>query len=369
VEPKLRTSYLAPLLRWWWVVLLVVLAAEIAVLYTLITLAPSYKSSVKLQIVAPGPRQVSLFGDQQSQVLRDQIFLVQNNFIEIIKSDAIAQKTVDEVGTFASSQDILDKLTVSPIPNTDFVYIYLTWPDPVEGPQIVSTQVRVAQEYFARSAARPASSSRQFISQQLAGAKQQLDQADTAFAKFKSERRIADMDQEIKSLQDLITTLRLDRERAVAAGQAPAAAALDKSLNDRYRQMSDLISTSFDYSNLQATVRRAQETYDLLKQKESEAILKENESLNVDFIQVLEDARTPAMPVPPRTREIAVLGAFAGLLLGSLLALMLDMRGARARLNEQAFVEGLTERPVDARAAAPSSSTGSPAPAQSQFPG
>lgn len=371
MESRRRKSYFASFVRWWWLILLIILATEAAVIYTLNTLPPSFKTSVKLQVIAPGPREVSLFGDVRAQAFRDEVFLVQNNFIEIIKSDAIAQRATEQLGLSIPAEDIPRNLTVSPVPNTDFVYVYLEWPDPEQGPLILSAQVRLAQEYFAKARARPASNARQFISQQLVGAKDDLERADAAFAKFKAEHRIVDIDQEIKSLQEVLTSLRLERERARSRGEQAAAATLDQALNERFKQMSDLITTSFEYRKLEAAVGRADDTYRFLQGKESEAILKENESLSVDFIQVLEDARTPALPVPPRTREIAILGAVAALLIGSLLALVFDLEVPSSRNDEATIRDGIKQGVVSGRAGTAQVLPGvtPPPPAQSQTKG
>ncbi|MDP2727684.1 MAG: hypothetical protein Q8P59_09085, partial [Dehalococcoidia bacterium] len=140
--------------------------------------------------------------------------------------------------------------------------------------------------------------------------------------------RMASMEQEIRSLQDVTTSLRLERDKVLARAEPLVAAALDRSLAERSRQMGDLIATSFEYNNLEGAVKRAEATYNFLLEKENEAMLKENESLYVDFIQLLEGARSPASLVPVRIREIAALGGLGGLLLGSLLAFALGYNHA-----------------------------------------
>ncbi len=344
MEFRPRVNYLAPFIKWWWLILLTLIAAEAAVLYTLYTLPPAYKTSVKLQVVAPGPREVPLFGETRPSVVRDEVFLVQNNFIEIIKSDAIAQRAASELGLSVSSLEIPKKLTISPVPNTDFLYVYLEWRNPDIAPKILAAEVRLSQEYFARSRAKPASNARQFISQQLVMAKSEMDLAEKNFDKFKVDHRIASVEQEMKSLQDVITSLRLERDRALARGEGPVSASLDRSLTERLRQMAELIATGSEYNNLEATVKRAEGTYEFLLEKEGEAVLKENESLSVEFIQILEEPRAPATLVPPRTREIAILGGLGGLVLGSLFALAL---GVKATSKEDAVVEGIKKGAVD----------------------
>jgi uncharacterized protein involved in exopolysaccharide biosynthesis len=336
------------LARWWWLILLTVIAAEGAALYTIYTSPPSYRTSVKLQIVASGPREVPLFGQIRTQVTRDEIFYVGKNFIEILKSDAIAQRVVEELGLRVRSSEILKKMTVSPIANTDFVYVFLDWPDPEEGPLILAAQVRAAQKYFALARAKPASSTRRFISQQLVAVRQELEQAKAKFGKFKSDHGIASMDREIRSLESVVTSLRLEKDRALANGELGVAAAFDRALAQRSSQLTNLIGIGFEYYNLEAAVKRAEADYNFLLEKESEAMLKENESLSVEFIQLLEDARAPATLVPLRIKEIAALAGVGGLLLGSLLALALGSKGTvRSNSKEAVMLEGMQRGTVD----------------------
>ncbi|MDP2728434.1 MAG: hypothetical protein Q8P59_12950, partial [Dehalococcoidia bacterium] len=294
-----------------------------------------------LQILAPGPQDIALFGQTRTQVNRDEIFFVQNNFVEIMKSDSIAQRVVKELGLPVIPSAVSENLTVSPVPNTDVVYVYLTWPDPEIAPRILAAQVLFAQEYFAKARAKPVSSARQFISQQLILAKKQVDQANNAFGKFQIDHRMSSIEQEIRSFQDTITALRLDRDQVLARGEVLVAGALDLALANRSRQMGDLIATSAEYKDLEAAVTRAEASYSFLLEKENEAILKENEALNVDFIQLLEAARSPAILVPARTREIEALGVVGGLMLGALLALALGPRKVRLFSREDAMAEGI----------------------------
>ncbi|MDO8688773.1 MAG: Wzz/FepE/Etk N-terminal domain-containing protein [Dehalococcoidia bacterium] len=353
MDSRPRLGYLAPLIQWWWVVLLTVIAAEGAVLYTLHTMPPSYQTMEKLQIVAPGPQDVALFGQTRTQVNRDEILFVQNNFTEIIKSDTIAQRVVKDMGIPVHPSDITENLKVVPVPSTDVVYVYLNWPDPEIAPRVLAAQVLFAQEYFAKARAKQASGARQFITQQLMLAKTQLDQANNAFVKFKIDHRIAYMDQEIRSLQDSSSALSLERDKVLARGEALVAGAMDLTLAKRSSQMRDLIATSAEYNDLDAAVKRADDSYNFLLGKENEAILKENEALNVDFIQLLEDARSPAVLVPARTREIAALGAVGGVMLGALLALALGPKKERLFSKEEAMAEGINRGALEVHVKTP----------------
>ncbi|MBW2037939.1 MAG: hypothetical protein JRI41_10805, partial [Deltaproteobacteria bacterium] len=107
-------------------------------------------------------------------------------------------------------------------------------------------------------------------------------------------------------------------------GDGGKAAQYDRIIAEREIELQNLIHLSTKYETLQTAVEQAQATYNLLLAKETEAKLKENEILNVGFIQALGEAQEPTLPVSPLNPTIIALGSVVSLTLGIMLAFVLE---------------------------------------------
>jgi len=164
---------------------------------------------------------------------------------------------------------------------------------------------------------------------------QQLDQAEQELIAFKIEHKVGGLDGLIASQQGLIRSLNLERDQALATGQTSVAAAYDRLIAEREAELQQLIGLSTTYTQLERTVDQLQGTYGLLLEKETEAQLKENEILNVSFIQVIGEARVPSKPKPPIRWSTVALGGVVSLITGIMIAFVWEYveRGQQPELT------------------------------------
>jgi uncharacterized protein involved in exopolysaccharide biosynthesis len=80
------------------------------------------------------------------------------------------------------------------------------------------------------------------------------------------------------------------------------------------------VSLSTEYSSLVTALNLARETYNLLLSKETEAKIKENQVLNVGFIQIISPAQLPRNAISPFSPKIILLSGVLSLILGVMLA-------------------------------------------------
>lgn len=112
-----------------------------------------------------------------------------------------------------------------------------------------------------------------------------------------------------------------------------------KAAQARYAQMiaqreadlSALIGLHAGYDNLQATVERAEDAYNFLADKAVEARLKEDQGLNAGYLQIVEPARIPTNPAPSQTLRLALVGGILAILVGIVLAFVLDFGSSLRR--------------------------------------
>jgi uncharacterized protein involved in exopolysaccharide biosynthesis len=95
-----------------------------------------------------------------------------------------------------------------------------------------------------------------------------------------------------------------------------------------------------EYEALRESIKRAESYYTFLKDKETEAKLKENEVLQVAFIQVIEPARPPTNPVSSFNIQIFALGGVLSLVVSGVLAFVLEYleSGQTKRTHDETLV-------------------------------
>jgi uncharacterized protein involved in exopolysaccharide biosynthesis len=89
-------------------------------------------------------------------------------------------------------------------------------------------------------------------------------------------------------------------------------------------ELQNLLQLSAEYATLRGAVQRSKALYDLLLDKQTEAELKENEARNAHFVHIVEPASKPRHPDSPFNVKILIVGAVASLIVGVLLALVLE---------------------------------------------
>jgi uncharacterized protein involved in exopolysaccharide biosynthesis len=165
-----------------------------------------------------------------------------------------------------------------------------------------------------------ATASKEFIGAELEASQGDLEEAQEALMAFKIENRVGSLSGMVYEQQELISDLRMRRDDARASKQLDEATRYDQLIAQREAELQDLVRLSISYDALEANVKQAQETYDFLLEKQTEAKLTENEVMAVGYIQVLGEARPPAGPVSPYNYKLLAMGVIVSLAVGVVLA-------------------------------------------------
>ncbi len=212
-------SYLAILRKWLWVMVLLFVATMSVIGYSALTARPVYRASVRLQVLAVEPEEVTLFTQVRNVATADEIIATQSDFISVVTSDLVALRTIAQLNLGISAADLLDRIAA--VRDGDFLVVSAEGDSPQQAESIASTVVEHALRYYREVRSRPAVVSGQFIQQQLEQAKQTLAAAEDALLKFKLQNNLGSLDREIQAYQDAVRSLRFERDNAlIAARQA-----------------------------------------------------------------------------------------------------------------------------------------------------
>jgi uncharacterized protein involved in exopolysaccharide biosynthesis len=141
-----------------------------------------------------------------------------------------------------------------------------------------------------------------------------------------------------------VLSLLIARDNALAKGDTQQVANYDTIIAERQRQFQDLVSLSTEYESRATDVNLARQTYNLLLSKEAEAKIKENQILNGGYIQVISPARLPNKAISPFSPKILLLSGVVSLVVGVMLAFLLDYVGTQLRDTEQVGLAMLTPK-------------------------
>lgn len=138
---------------------------------------------------------------------------------------------------------------------------------------------------------------------------------------------IANTQQQIDALQTLADEqeTRAQEQLAIAAGHQAAIDDYDRILDEREQEIIYLLGLQDQYASLLNVVKDAQGSYDYLVDKSNEATLKVTQGSSVGYLEVVTPARQPNAPVPRNLLQLIAVGVLASLLLGLLLAFILEM--------------------------------------------
>ncbi|MEA3336209.1 MAG: hypothetical protein U9R25_09895 [Chloroflexota bacterium] len=218
------SSFWAILRRRWWIIALL-MAGAIAVTLIASLGAPSiYRSSLRLQAFALDQQEVTLYTRLGTLGADEQIFLVQNNFSDVLQSPLIAWRTIDDLGLDMSASDLIDNLTISA--SGEFVSVVYEADSSEEAFETLTRHVENALEHQNTLRARPAAATGKFIATELDIQGQELTAAQNALLQFQLEHNVGDLPREINAVQDLLRGLQLERDAAqVEADRAEELAA------------------------------------------------------------------------------------------------------------------------------------------------
>lgn len=314
---------------------------------------PAYVASVRFQVIAPPASEVSLFQAFGRVSLRDEIGYTRDNFVSVLTSLDLAWRVIEALDLNMNGRELVELIAVEPVEGSDFTEIKVSTHDPQLSADIANALITQGMIMYGEIRARGSTNSRKFIASQLEDIRTQLEQAQQELIAFKIENRIGDLDDVINSQQSLIRSLRLSKDQALAEGSIEIATNYEKIIGERALELQDLVQLGTQYSILQDKVNLLTQTYNFLLDKETEAQLKENEILNLGFIQPLSEARAPRQPEPALKLSILALGGVLSMVLGVVIVFLWEYVEQRNKLST---VETETGKPGEPLAALGSTS-------------
>lgn len=145
VELDLREIFRAVRKKAWMVLLCALLVGALVFTYTFCFVAPLYQSSVTIY-VNNGTGNNS--GSISSTDLAVAIRLV-NTYVNILKSDTVLEKVVENARVEYTAQDIRKMITAEPVEETEMFKVMVTAPDPNEAARIANSVAAVAPSEIA----------------------------------------------------------------------------------------------------------------------------------------------------------------------------------------------------------------------------
>jgi len=92
-----------------------------------------------------------------------------------------------------------------------------------------------------------------------------------------------------------------------------------------------LIGLGAEYDTLENSLQQARERVSFLAGKANEAEIKKSQALAAGYLQIIEPAHTPGSPMPSNIWQLMALGAVVSLIVGTILAFLLEILTGRRR--------------------------------------
>ena len=322
--------YFRILKKRFWVIALLTVTTVGTILYRQNNAEPVYRTSLQFQVTTPPQSDVTLYESYQAK--RNEIPFIRESFINVLSSGSVARQVVDrfrEEGRDVSR--IAWDIETADIPGTDFTRVTVFANNPQLAADLANGLTEEALRQYGALRARGVTMSRQFIQTELEAVRQELQQAEEDMIALKLENQIGFLSDMIKEQQDLIRSLRLNRDIAYAKGFTQEARNYEELVTQREQELQDLVRKSALYSAMDTEVQQKRDTFNFLLAKESEAKLTENELLNLGFIQVLSPAQPPSRAVSALSLKVVALGGVATLVLGVVLVFIWEAAVSRER--------------------------------------
>ncbi len=384
--------YISIILKRLWLIVLLFLVTVGVILAISYTARPVYRASVRLQVLAADTSDVSLFSTYRATTTVDEIQQAQQDFLRVLQSGFVAWKTIAQLNLDIGAPDLLEGLSVAV--EGDFVVVTVESDDPGRAEDIANYQVNNALEDYRGIRATPSRVLREFVIELLALEEQKMLDAEEAFFDFKQRHSIDSIQQETRALQDLVRSLKMERERAVIErdradtfaqvyrgeekkandradeialltddegefiapetlklyrdlarqhqaealgyeaardGHDRSLAIYDRAIGERTEELGDLLALYSEHNALERELGRATNNYSFLWDKQNEARLKQLQAEQLGYIQITEPARKPDAPVPSKTLQLVLVGGVVSILTGFLLSFVIEFLGALAR--------------------------------------
>jgi uncharacterized protein involved in exopolysaccharide biosynthesis len=305
-----------------WLILILVLATEISIGAISLTRPPVYETTVRFKITSLPPSDVTLYQTTRSSSTSDPLSATRADFISVLTSLDVAWDTVGGLNLPVSGREIEQMVSVQQSTDSDFIILTVKTDNPQLAADVANGLMTNAVKRYGELNAQPLTSSQTFIATQIDANQKALDKARADLTAFQAQNNLGGLDSTISSQVSLIRSLQLNHDEAVAQGNAQSVQSYQSLIDARQAELAQLINLSSQFDTLESNVNQLQATDSLLRDKMTEAQLKENEARNLDSVQVFGQARVPDQANPRISIPIMVLGGAVALVLGVMLAFL-----------------------------------------------
>lgn len=319
-------KYVRIVRKWWWVVVLLFAVTIGTMLAISLLTETEYEATVTLQISAPPPEEVPLYSQFGREALRDEIEQTRTSFNELLLKGDVAYRTLETLPDIPMEARELreQNMSVDTLQSAQLLQISVRAPDPDTAALLANTLVEVGLQRYGELRAQPTANTRKFIEQQLENAQVELSNAEVELTQFQIANKVGTLDKAMDNQYTLIRSLRMQSDLARAKGDLTEVRALEELILQREAELQNLIGLSAEYNQLVDNVERVRSTYNFLFDRLREAEIKENQILEVNFIQIITPARAPNQPVIALSPKLVVFAAISSLLTGVLLTFLLE---------------------------------------------
>ncbi|MEO8285672.1 MAG: Wzz/FepE/Etk N-terminal domain-containing protein [Chloroflexota bacterium] len=306
--------------RWFLVILLVVAVTGAAAYFRLSNVAPVYEATVKIQMTTPSAPDVALYDQYRSTNLRDDITVASNNFMELLQSREIYDRTINRLEL--TNGDAAYSVDATPLRDSDFIYITVRASTPQLAEEIANTTVSEAVAYYGEVSSKPTTAAGNSIRAQLQSSEKQFRTAEEALAEFQNTHHITSLENELDMYKTQLEQLTQARNSQMMQGLTTTL--IESMIAQRREDLQAVQTLAPEYNVLEENAKQARAGYQLLLNKYQEAVLKEDSVKAASFVQIVEQASAPDAPAPTKVQVILLLAVGGSLGFGILLALLLD---------------------------------------------
>lgn len=153
--------------------LLILLVAAVATSAAGLGLRPgklTWETQVRIQLTTPQNEDVALLNGYRASNVRDEATLARNNFLVVLKSPIVYQRTLDQLQL--SGDAALYDVTATPLRDTDFIDVTVKATSPEAAEAIANEHVAQAIKNYGELRAKAAGATRSFLAQELQQAAQ-----------------------------------------------------------------------------------------------------------------------------------------------------------------------------------------------------
>lgn len=319
------SKYFQIIRKWWWVIALL-FGATVGTMVALALLTETqYEATVTVQISAPPPEEVPLYSQFGRQALNDEIAQTRTSFSELLLEGDVPYRVLETLPNIPmSGGELRDRITIETPESLQLLRISVRAADPETAALLANTVVEVGLQRYGELRAQATANTRQFIEHELETVQAELKDAEAELMQFQIANKFTTLNGAVDNQYSLIRQLRMQSDLARAEGDMAKAQALEEILLEREAELQNMIGLSAEYNELVDRVERVRNTHNFLLDRWGEARIKENQILQVGFIQVITPAHPPRNPVAAIGGKLIVLGAVTSLLASVLLTFLLE---------------------------------------------